>query len=938
MTRPPEAFGGQNLAFVEGLYAAYLADPTSVAPEWQAYFAPLRAEDPAGPRSLGPTRSPRSLFDPPAPATDGAGADAGQALQDAVDQLVSAFRSSGHLEAGLDPLGRARKKQDVLDPAHYGLSDADLDRTCSYTGLDGTAQTTVRTVLQRMRSTYCRSIGVEFTHMADREARKWLQERMEAAENRLQLSQADQRHLLTKLIDAEVFEQFIRKKWIGAKSFSLEGGESLIPLLDLAIERGAQLGVEAVVLGMAHRGRLNVLTNILGKHPREIFREFEDRDNERYWGRGDVKYHLGFRSVHTTRDGHTVRLRLAFNPSHLEFVSPVVLGRVRARQDRADARRRHTLPIVLHGDAAFAGQGVTQETLNMGGLPGYRVGGALHVIVNNQIGFTTPPELARSTGYATDVALMLRVPIFHVNGEDPEAVAQVVHLAMDFRDRFGTDVFIDLYCYRRHGHNEGDEPAFTQPLMVKRIRSRPTVRQAYLDRLTSGPGGLDAAAADSLIRSREAFLEEELNRAREVAYVPPSQKTLGYPWDRYLGGNDADAPEAPTSVPQNRLETLLDRLTTVPDDFKLLGKLRRIVVDQRRQMSAGERPLDWATAETLAFASLVTQGHPVRVSGQDVGRGTFSQRHAVLRDQDDERRYLPLCNLAADQARFEVWDSPLSEAAVLGFEFGFSLDSPHALVIWEAQFGDFVNGAQVILDQFISSAEDKWDLLSGLVMLLPHGFEGQGPEHSSARLERFLQLCAEDNIQVAYPTTPGQIFHLLRRQVVRSYRKPLVVMSPKGLLRHPDVTSTLSELASGSFQRVLADPNPPKQVQRILLCSGRVYYDLAAFRAEREQQDALIVRIEQLYPFSNRHLHEALAPYLGTPGLEAIWVQEEPENMGAWYFIRALFGETLWGEMPLRCVARNASASPATGSPQSHRREQEFLVTRAFFSEADRGA
>ncbi len=937
----PEAFGGYNLPFVEELYQAYLADPASVDPEWRALFEPLRREEGAAPGARRPTRAPRSIFNPaPAPgANGGATTAAGEAkllLQDRLDQLVAAYRSSGHLEAKLDPLGRAREGQPVLDPAYYGLSEADMDERCSYTSLEGSVDMTVRQVIRRMRNTYCRGIGVQFTHMDDREARGWLQERMESTENRLRLTLDDQRHILAKLIDAEVFEQFIRKKWLGAKSFSLEGGESLIPLLDLAIERGAEQGIEEVVLGMAHRGRLNVLANIMHKHPREIFREFEDTDNEKYWGRGDVKYHLGFRTDHVTRQGHKVRLRLAFNPSHLEFVSPVVLGRCRARQDRiGDYDRRRVLPVVLHGDSAFAGQGITQETLNMSGLPGYHVGGALHVIVNNQIGFTTPPELARSSGYSTDVALMLRVPIFHVNGEDPESVAQVVQLAMDFREKFRQDVFIDFYCYRRHGHNEGDEPSFTQPLMYKVIRARPTVRESYLERLSRLPNGLKREEADAIIAQREGYLEEELSKAREKDYQRPKRKTSGWPWKGFVGGRDRDVPDKPTAVPRERLVELLRKACHIPEDFALMRKLARVIVDQRLEMAEGERALDWAAGELLAYATLLTEGHHVRISGQDVGRGTFSHRHAILRDQETEKVYMPLLHLEEGQSWFEVWDSPLSENSVLGYEYGYSLDRPQSLVIWEAQFGDFVNGAQVIIDQFISSAEDKWELLSGLVLLLPHGFEGQGPEHSSARLERFLQLGAEDNMQVVYPTTPAQIFHALRRQCVRAWRKPLIVMSPKSLLRHPKAVSTLDELTTGGFQRVIPDAEPPAEVRKVLLCSGRIFYDLVEYRDQREQKEAAIVRVEQLYPFPEEELKAAIEPLrarAAPEGLEVVWVQEEPENMGAWWALRAQYGDSLFG-LPLSVAARNASASPATGSPRSHKREQEFLITRAFYGQ-----
>ncbi|RMG13445.1 MAG: 2-oxoglutarate dehydrogenase E1 component [Planctomycetota bacterium] len=934
-------FGGYNLPFVEELYLQYLRAPESVDPEWRAVFDPIREE----PTRLGPSVPRRSIFNP-ASAVGGNGGSAATAaptarvddlsLQDKLDELTQAFRTYGHLEAMLDPLGRPRPTIDALNPLRYGITETDLDRPVSTASL-GAQGLTVGQVLRRLRATYCRYIGVEFMHLYDPEARRWLQERMESTENRLRLTREERIKLLAKLTDAEVFEQFIRRKYLGAKSFSLEGGESLIPLLDLAIDTAAQQGVQEVVLGMAHRGRLNVLANIMQKHPREIFREFDDSDAEThpelYWGRGDVKYHLGFRSERITSSGLPMRLRLAFNPSHLEFVSAVVLGQVRARQDLlGDAERARVMPIILHGDAAFAGQGIVQETLNLSGLAGYRVGGALHVVVNNQIGFTTNPHDSRSSVYATDVALMLHAPIFHVNGEHPEAVAQAVKLAMDYRRRYRSDVFVDMYCYRRHGHNEGDEPSFTQPLMYQQIRARPTVRESYLRDLM-GPEGLSQEHADDIIRERTAYLEEELSRARSDDYSRPRPRPTSK-WQRFSGGPEARADEVVTSVAQDRLAELLVRTTEVPAGFRIFPRLERIL-GQRRRMARGERPLDWGAAEALAFATLLVDGVPVRLSGQDCGRGTFSHRHAVLVDVETEAAHVPLQHLEEGQASFEVRNSPLSEAGVLGFEYGYALENPQALVLWEAQFGDFANGAQVIIDQFITSAEDKWNLLCGLTLLLPHGFEGQGPEHSSARVERFLQLCAEDNMRVVNPTTPAQIFHLLRQQVLRSWRKPLVVFSPKSLLRHPRATSSLEELARGSFRKVLRDEGCQAPVRRVLLCSGRLYYDLLAYRDEREKKDVEIVRIEQLYPFPHDELREALATVLdgrrAADGCEVVWTQEEPRNMGAWYYVRALFGETLYGGLPLRCVARDESASPATGSAASHKREQQVLVTQAFW-------
>lgn len=941
-----EAFGGQNLAYVEELYYQWLEDPSSVDPEWLPLFEPLRREQPAARRPI--EASAPSIFNPaggngaqpadadPTPVFGNAANRKALQLQDRIDRLANRLRGRGHLLASLDPLDRPRPPAPELDASYHGLTAEDMNRPC-YSELLGTSQT-VGQVIRRMQNTYCRYIGVQYLHLEDPEARDWLQTWMESTENRRVLTRFEQVHILTKLIEAETFEQFIRKKYLGAKSFSLEGGESLIPLLDLAIEQAADHGITEVVVGMAHRGRLSVLSNIMHKAPNEIFQEFDDSHSERYWGRGDVKYHMGYRSKHTTTKGKEIALRLAFNPSHLEFVSPVVIGRVRARQDRSqDFDRNKVLPIVLHGDSAFAGQGITQETFNMASLPGYHIGGTVHVIVNNQIGFTTSAECARSCQYATDVAFMLKVPIFHVNGEHPESVAQVVQLAMEYRHRYRTDVVIDMYCYRRHGHNEGDEPAFTQPLMYDRIRKRESVVHSYVQDLV-GPDGLSKDEVERIVAERNVYLEEEFQRARNSAGGPPKEpEPVSWPWDTYMGGKDADCPRVDSGVPKARLAELLVQTTTTPDDFDILPKLRRILA-QRVDMASGKRRLDWAAGELLAYATLLTEGHHVRVSGQDSGRGTFSHRHAVLRDRTDENDHLPLSHLAPDQGLFEVYDSPLTEQSVVGFEYGYSLDRPDALTIWEAQFGDFCNGAQVIIDQFISSAEDKWDLLSGLVMLLPHGFEGQGPEHSSARLERFLQLCAEDNMQVVNLTTPAQIYHCLRRQVRRTWRKPLIVMSPKSLLRLPAASSSLEDLAKGGFLRIIGDQferTSEQKVKRILLCSGRVYYDLAAYREEHDHFQVAVVRLEQLYPLDHTELRAVLDPFL--PGgefaeesVQVIWVQEEPVNMGAWYSLRAIFGESFWGRAPFGHVARDASASPATGSPTSHKREQAFLIQRAF--------
>ena len=847
--------------------------------------------------------------------------------QDRVDQLIRAYRVRGHLIAQLDPLGLPAEIYPELNPAFYGFGQSDLDMLFSSTTIPGTTVMALRDIIAHLRKTYCRSIGVQYMHIDDIEVKMWLQDRMEATQNSLKLSRDEQIDILTKLTDAEVFEQFIHKKFIGAKRFSLEGAESLIPLLDLAIERAGAHGVDEVVIGMAHRGRLNVLANIMGKDPRQIFHEFDDKNPDRMIGRGDVKYHLGYSADRITKSKHRVHLSLTFNPSHLEFVSPVVLGRVRAKQDRfGDTARSKGMGIIIHGDAAVAGQGVVQETFNLSELHGFQTGGTLHIIVNNQIGFTTDPKEGRTTQYATDVAKMLQIPIFHVNGEHPEAVAQAIKLAMAFREEFSKDVVIDMYCYRRYGHNEGDEPAFTQPLLYKTIKKRKSVREGYLDNLYA-LGELTEEEADEIAVARRQRYEDALGAARAEDFETIDIST-GQGWWRSYKGGDVDAvPDVETGVSQERLEMLMTRLTTLPESFNAHPKIEKLM-QLRAAMGRGEQPLDWGAAEALAYATLVAEGSRVRLCGQDAQRGTFSHRHAVLHDIDNGKTHIPLKYLTPDQGPFDVYNSPLSEVAVMGFEYGYSLDYPEALVIWEAQFGDFANVAQVIIDQFITSAEDKWRRLSGFTLLLPHGFEGQGPEHSSARLERFLTSSAEDNIQVVNATTPAQIFHLLRRQIVRPLRKPLVVMSPKSLLRHPRATSPIEELTSGTFRRVLAenDERVKSKVRRVLLTSGKVYYDLVADREEREAWDVAIVRLEQYYPLDQEQLKAAFEPYGEAP---VVWVQEEPRNMGAWSFLKLRFGEEIFGRR-LSGVYRPESASPATGSAAAHKKEQALLMEQAF--------
>jgi len=911
-----------NLSFVERLYSDYKRDPTSVMDEWRSYFAQLDNGDGAAEVKLGPSFRPPSLFH----ARDGVRGMAG--LQDRVDQLIRAYRTRGHMIARFDPLERKRPAPPELDPSYYGFTEADMQKQFSTQTMQFGDGLTLAEIVQRLRNTYCRSIGVEYVHIDDVHIRRWLQARMERTENRLTLAHEEQLRILTRLTYASVFEEFVRKKFIGAKSFSLEGSESLIPLLDLAIEKAGEQGVSEIVFGMAHRGRLNVLANILHKPVRQIFREFADSDYEHYTGRGDVKYHQGFSNDWETSSGNSIHLSLCFNPSHLEFVDAVAIGRVRAKQERVnDALGERGLAILIHGDAAVAGEGVVQETLNMSQLRGYSIGGSLHIVVNNQIGFTTGPEEGRSTMYATDVFKMLQVPIFHVNGEDPEAVAQCVRLALDFRAQYRRDVVIDMYGYRRYGHNEADEPSFTQPILYQAISERKSVREGYLDHLLKH-GGVTREQAEEIAATHRNHLERGLAAAKETARLPVEE--LRGIWSGYIGGPEKNVPEVPTGVPANKLSELLEGLTRLPENFKPHLKIKKLL-DSRREMASGNAPLDWSAAEALAFATLAVGNHPVRLSGQDSERGTFSHRHAVLHNVDTGEKYIPLQHLSPDQAPVHLFNSPLSENGVLGFDYGYSLDTPEALVMWEAQFGDFWNAAQVIVDQFIASAEAKWKRLSGLVLLLPHGFEGGGPEHSSARVERFLAMAAEDNIQVVNPTTPAQLFHVLRRQVLRNWRKPLVVLTPKSLLRHARVVSPLSDLADGVFQRIIPDSNPQRSdVKRVLLCSGKIYYELEKFREQQQREDVALLRVEQLYPLRDEHLNAALKPYRdGTP---VFWVQEEPHNMGAWRYLLANFSERLLGRFPFQGITRPAAATPATGSHTSHEREQAAVIERAFNS------
>ncbi len=859
------------------------------------------------------------------------------AKEAAVLQLINAYRVRGHLIADLDPLGAEPAYHPELDPATYGLTIWDLDRefltgTLSEAiGEEGPRPVaTLREILETLRKTYSGKIGCEYMHIQHPEQKRWLQLRMEPHTNSWPLDRGTRLRILERLIEAEEFEHFLHARFVGHKRFSLEGAETAIAILDELLNRAADHGVHEIVMGMAHRGRLNVLANIIGKPLVQIFSEFEgEMDPWSTQGTGDVKYHLGASGVRVSPSGREIVVSVAPNPSHLESVDPVVEGIVRPKQDRlGDTERERVIPVLVHGDAAFAGQGVVAETLNFSQLHGYRTGGTIHLVINNQIGFTTPPEEARSSPYSTDVARMVQAPIFHVNGDDPEAAIRVTQIAFDYRQRFKKDVVIDMFCYRRHGHNEADDPSYTQPILYRKIKEHPSVATLYTERLVR-EGVIEPQEAEKL-RKRAA---ERLAEAFEAAQ---RQAERFEPGELSVVVSEGITPHAPeTSADLGTLKRVAEGLTTFPADFRLHPKLRGFI-ERRRQAFAEGGPIDWAFGEALAFGSLVLEGTPVRLSGQDSSRGTFTQRHLIVYDYEDGHEYCPLQHLSEDQARFDVFDSSLSEYAVLGFEFGYSVADPLTLVMWEAQFGDFANGAQIMIDQYIAACEAKWGQPSGLVLLLPHGYEGQGPEHSSARIERFLELCADNNIQVANCTTPAQYFHLLRRQMYggpqgRGVRKPLVIFTPKSLLRHPRCVSRLEEFTGGSFREVIADTAAadPGAVSRILLCSGKIYYELEEEREKRGARDTAIVRIEQLYPFPEAQLGDVLARYPATA--EVIWVQEEPRNMGAWRHMREWLQPLLEGSgRRLHYVGRPESASPATGSYKRHLAEQAAVIEEAF--------
>jgi 2-oxoglutarate dehydrogenase E1 component len=960
MDRNPElsaVLNGANASFLESLYDRYARDPGAVAPEWRAWFdglaagaAGVAADGPSWKRADWPPAANGDLTaaldaGAPAPAARPRGKETGaspeQVRAAAIDSLraltlIRSYRVRGHLHARLDPLGLASSPEHPeLDPENHGFTEADLDRPIYIDGMLGLQTATVRQIVEVLERVYCGPIGVEYMHIAELEERAWIQERIEGHDKYVSFTDMGKHAILQKVIEAEAFEQFLNVKYTGTKRFGLDGGEAMIPALEAIIKRAGALGVKEIVIGMPHRGRLNVLANVMQKPFRAIFNEFRGGSStpDEVEGSGDVKYHLGS-SADREFDGNPVHLSLSANPSHLEAVDPVVLGKVRAKQDqRKDTARSEVMGLLLHGDAAFAGQGLVAECLGLSQLKGYRTGGTLHFIVNNQIGFTTSPMYSRSSPYPSDAAKGIQAPIFHVNGDDPEAVVHVAKIATEFRQRFKKDVVIDMFCYRRFGHNETDEPAFTQPLMYQRIRSHPPVTELYSRRLAE-EGLVGEDEAKRMREDYRAMLEMEFEVAE--SFKPNKADWLEGRWAG-LKRARGTVRRGRTAEDEATLRRLIETLTTAPDGFNLHRTLKRQLERKRETLESGTG-IDWATAEALAFGSLLDEGFGVRLSGQDSGRGTFSQRHAVFTDQVTGDRYTPLDTLR-EESKFEVIDSMLSEAAVMGFEYGYSLAEPNTLVLWEAQFGDFANGAQVIIDQFLASGELKWLRMSGLVLLLPHGFEGQGPEHSSARLERYLQMSAEDNWQVANCTTPANYFHILRRQMHREFRKPLVLMTPKSLLRHRLCVSHLSDMARGtSFHRIMPDHaqtessgfltlRPDDEITRVVICSGKVYYDLLEEREARKLADVYLMRIEQLYPFPRDSLLEELERF---PRARVIWCQEEPQNMGAWTFVEPFIEKTLEdldhvSKRPVY-VGRPAAASPATGLLSRHQEQQARLV------------
>lgn len=915
-----------NGAYIEELYEQYLHDPQSIDISFRNYFASLphlqSGEDfsHAEIRAYFQDLAKQPLMPSTAPVTN----PQHERKQQQVLLLIEAYRNYGHYHAKLDPLELSiARPMPELDLTHHGLTSVDLNTAFEPDGLVSFGTLSLKEIQALLQRTYCGTIGFEYKHLSDSRESTWFQHRVEQQQGNFSGSLDAKQRILQRLVEAEGLERYLGAKYVGQTRFSLEGGDSLIPMLDGLIQSSSQAGIKEIIMGMGHRGRLNVLINILGKSATEICQGFEGKlDNHQ--GSGDVKYHLGYASnIKTTANNSVIHLALAFNPSHLEIIDPVVEGSVRARQQhRGDEKRAQVIPVLIHGDAAFAGQGVVMETFALSQTPGATTGGTIHIVVNNQIGFTTSNRYdARSSWYCTDIAKMVEAPIIHVNSDDPEATLFAINLALDFRMAFNKDVVIDLVCYRRHGHNEGDEPSATQPMMYQKIKQRPTALKLYGEALIAA-GITTQAEIDAKIKR----YRELLDQGHEIVNTSSNHDKYATDWSAYLG-QDWTAP-AKTAVTLTELKTYAQALAKLPEDFALQPQVAKIMAD-RAKMTAGEIPVDWGYAETMAYASLLAEGYPVRITGQDVGRGTFYHRHAVLHNYQNDQIYIPLAHTTKTQATFTIFDSILSESAVMGFEYGYASSSPESLVIWEAQYGDFVNGAQVIVDQFISSAEQKWGRLCGLVLYLPHGYEGAGPEHSSARLERFLQLCAEHNMQVCVPSNAAQIFHLVRRQMLRPFRKPLIVMTPKSLLRLNSAKSSLEDLAQGEFQLVIPeiDAIKPEQVRRVIMCSGKVYYDLLEQRRTAKTQDIAIIRVEQLYPFPEQELAAELNRYKKTKDI--VWCQEEPKNQGAWYSLQHHFTACLAKGQILNYAGRAASASPAAGAKILHTEQQKAFVNEA---------
>ncbi|MDC0548513.1 2-oxoglutarate dehydrogenase E1 component [Alphaproteobacteria bacterium] len=938
---------GANATFINDLHKEWKENPNSVPKEWDLWFKNnsddvILDDGPSWAKknsqvigAIDTVASVRAVARGIAGKGDLSATDLRAATTDSIRaiMLIRAFRINGHLLAKLDPLNlQERDVHPELNPKTYGFKEDDWDRPIFIDNVLGMESATLRQIMEIVKETYCGSIGIEFMHVQDPAQKAWIQERIESIRNTTQFTKRGKKAIYERLVGAETFEQFLHKKYAGTKRFGLDGSETVVPAIEQILKRGSQLGMKEVVIAMAHRGRLNLLYNILNKPFRAIISEFlgNQANPEEAGGSGDVKYHMGA-SADREFDGNNVHLSLQPNPSHLEVVAPVVIGRVRAKQNQHNDTndRSSVLGIVLHGDAAFAGQGVVAETFDFSGLRGYRTGGTIHIVVNNQIGFTTSPNYSRSSPYCTDVAKMVMAPIMHINGDDPEAVIHASRIATEFRQKFACDVVLDIISYRRYGHNEGDEPAFTQPIMYKKIGSHDSISTIYGKKLVN-EGVLTNQQAKDEVDNHNQFLEKEFQAGAN--YKPNKADWLEGQWANLRAAHGDDR-RGETSVSTDDLKLIGNAITTIPENIQVNKKLTRIVEARKKAIDTGEG-IDWSTAEHLAFGSLLLEGHPVRLSGQDSCRGTFSQRHAVFVDQVKEERYTPLNNIKENQENFEVIDSPLSEASVLGFEYGYSLTEPTALVMWEAQFGDFANGAQVIVDQFISSGEAKWLRMSGLVMLLPHGYEGQGPEHSSARLERYLQLCGEDNMQVLNCSTPANYFHALRRQLKRDFRKPLIIMTPKSLLRNKMCVSKLSDMAEQTaFRRVIKDPDlnlKDKNIKKVVICSGKVFYNLYEEREKRKLENVKILRLEQIYPFPHRTLKEELSK---TPDAEVVWCQEEPKNMGSWFFVDRKIEDVLMSYkgkfLRPTYAGREEAASPATGSLSRHNKEQADLVNEA---------